>query len=617
MKDGQRAFLRYIEALFDGGAVAEQTDRQLLEVFTGGDRMAAELAFTVLVKRHGPMVYRACQAILSDPHAAEDAFQATFLVLARKAGGLWVRDSLGPWLLSVAQHVARCARAGASRRRAHERTAVALAMPTICDEAWDDRDAILHEELSRLPARYRAVAILCDLEGLTQKQAADRLGWPDGTVRSRLARARDRLRERLTRRGMAPAVIPAAPRPSIDLTSAALVQSTVQAALRPASGQVVGAMAAAGVVPAAVATLAEKGMRTMWLARSKMLACVLVLLGGSTAGVLAFARRPKDPAKPGVPEAQAVAAAPPAVKEGRVTDTRPGVSRVLPVAEGGVRGVAFGPEGRIAAGYAFSSPGGGRPDRGGVVIFDARGERVRPAPLKLKEDEGPVRGVAFGPEGRIAVGYDDRIGGGGVVIFDRDGGGDEVIFDRAGERFRPGSLDVKEGVVMGMAFGPEGRIAASYGSGAGCGVVVFDARGERVRPAPLKVEEGEVWGVAFGPEGRIAVTYSRGFAGGGAVIFDARGERLRHAPLKVDEGEGMIRGVAFGPEGRIAVGYVGRRPDPSGVVVFDARGERVRPAPLKVEEGEVWGVAFGPEGRIAAGYEDARGGGGVVLFDAP
>ena len=87
MNDGKRAFLQYIETLFEGGAIGEQTDRQLLQVFTGGDRMAAELAFTVLVKRHGPMVYRACQAILSDPHAAEDAFQATFLVLARKAGG--------------------------------------------------------------------------------------------------------------------------------------------------------------------------------------------------------------------------------------------------------------------------------------------------------------------------------------------------------------------------------------------------------------------------------------------------------------------------------------------------------------------------------------------------
>jgi RNA polymerase sigma factor (sigma-70 family) len=613
MKGAQGAVLRYIEALFDGGVVAEQTDRQLLQAFTGGDRMAAELAFTVLVKRHGPMVYRACQAILSDPHATEDAFQATFFVLARKAVGLWVRGSLGPWLLSVAHHVARCARAGASRRRAHERTPAALTVPISCDESWDDRDAILHEELSRLPVKYRAVAILCDMEGLTQKQAADRLGWPDGTVRSRLARARVRLRERLTRRGMAPAVLPTAPRPSIDLT-AALVQSTVQGALRQVPGNVLGSMAASELVPAAVVALAEKGMRTMWFAPSNALAGLLVLLFGFTALVLAFAQRPKDPAQPAATEAHVAAAELPAVKEGRLSDTPPEGSRVLRVAEGGVTAVAFGPEGRIAARYAFIVDGS-RPDRGGVVLFDARGERVRPAPLAV--DEGPVLSVAFGAEGRIAVGFDDRIGGGGVVIFDRDGDREVVVFDKRGERFRPTSLDVEEGVVTALAFAPEGHIAAAYTSGAGSGVVVFDARGERVRPAPLKVEEGHVTGVAFGPEGRIAAAYSHGFGDGGVVVFDARGERLRPAPLKVEEGEGSVRAVAFGSEGRIAAGYVGRRPAPSGVVVFDARGEPVRPAPLKVSEGDVTGVAFGPGGCIAAAYSGFGPGGGVVVFDAP
>jgi hypothetical protein len=105
----------------------------------------------------------------------------------------------------------------------------------------------------------------------------------------------------------------------------------------------------------------------MWLARSKTLARALVLLGGSTVGVLAFARRPKEPAKPDVPVAQVVGPAPPAVKEGRVTDTRPEVSRVLPVAESVVTSVAFGAEGRIAAGYVADRPGVG----GGVVVFDA------------------------------------------------------------------------------------------------------------------------------------------------------------------------------------------------------------------------------------------------------
>jgi RNA polymerase sigma factor (sigma-70 family) len=310
MKYGQRSFLQNIEALFDGGVIGEQTDRQLLQLFADRDPMAAELAFTVLVRRHGPMVFRACRAILRDPQAAEDAFQATFLVLARKAGRLWVRDSLGPWLLSVARRVAYCARTDASRQRAHERTAAERVASATVDPEWDDRDAILHEELVRLPEKYRTAVVLCDLEGLTQEQAARQLGWPDGTVRSRLARGRERLREQLTRRGMAPVVVVAGQGPLIDLTSVALVQSTVQGALRHVPGQALGSMATAGVVPAAVATLAEKEIRTMLFARWKTLAWALVLLGGGTAGVLAFAQTQKEPAKPDAPTAQAVAGAP-------------------------------------------------------------------------------------------------------------------------------------------------------------------------------------------------------------------------------------------------------------------------------------------------------------------
>ena len=167
------------------------------------------------------MIFRACRAILHDPHAAEDAFQATFLVLARKAAGLWVRGSLGPWLLSVARRVAYCPRTDSSRRRAHERTAAELAAPATVDQEWDDRDAILHEELVRLPEKYRTAVLLCDLEGLTQEQAARQLGWPGGTVRSRLARVGgSRLRKRLTGAGMASTVVLAGQTPLIDVTLA-------------------------------------------------------------------------------------------------------------------------------------------------------------------------------------------------------------------------------------------------------------------------------------------------------------------------------------------------------------------------------------------------------------
>jgi RNA polymerase sigma factor (sigma-70 family) len=263
MKGGQRSFLRHIEALFDAGAIGEQTDRQLLERFTGRNQTAAELAFTVLVRRHGPMVFRACRAILGDTHAAEDAFQATFLVLARKAAGPWIRGSLGPWLLAVASRTASCARIAASRRHAHERKAAERTPIAVEDQPPDDRNTILHQELNRLPEKYRAAVVLCDLEGLTQEQAAHQLGWPDGTVRSRLARGRERLRDRLTRRGLAPCGILAGTSPMIDVPSASLVESTVQAALGIAWGQ-----AALGATASAIA-LMEGALRIMFWSKLK------------------------------------------------------------------------------------------------------------------------------------------------------------------------------------------------------------------------------------------------------------------------------------------------------------------------------------------------------------
>ncbi len=295
MRGGQQSFMQHISTLFDAGAVGEQTDRDLLRVFTERDRTAAELAFTVLVKRHGPMVFRACRAIVRDPHAAEDAFQATFLVLARKAPGLWVRGSLGPWLLSVARRVAWCARTGTSRQRAHERALDELAEPATEDRTWDDRDAILHEELGRLPEKYKMAVVLCDLEGLTQEQAARHLGWPDGTVRSRLARGRERLRGRLTRRGVAPMAVTLGQSRLIDLTTASMVEMTVGAALRAASAE-----AAVGPAASAIA-LTEGVLRIMFWTKVKIatfIAMTGVMLSGAVLLAHAAMAHPQRPAPP-------------------------------------------------------------------------------------------------------------------------------------------------------------------------------------------------------------------------------------------------------------------------------------------------------------------------------
>jgi len=220
---GQGAAARQIRALFDSGTLVGMGDGELLERFATRPGEVAELAFAALVERHGPMVLRVCRASLRDPHDSEDAFQATFLVLARRAGSLRVVDSLGPWLHGVACRVSAGTRAAENRRRAHERRAAdeRAASRAGPPPPVDDLGPALHEEIERLPARFRAPLVLCYLEGLTHEQAADRLACPLGTIRSRVARGRERLRRALARRGLAPSATPdAIPSPAVPPTLA-------------------------------------------------------------------------------------------------------------------------------------------------------------------------------------------------------------------------------------------------------------------------------------------------------------------------------------------------------------------------------------------------------------
>ena len=201
--------LRQINALLTAGTFSGLSDSQLLDGSWRGHDEVSELAFTVLVERHGPMVLGVCRRILVDPHDAEDAFQATFLVLVRKAASVRVDGSIGRWLFGVATRVATRSRAdlqSSPRSRAHRsRSARDRGRGRIVSSL--DRaelQSILAQEIARLPDRLQAPVILCDLEGSSDLEAARRLGWPVGTVKSRLSRARARLRDRLTRRGLAP-----------------------------------------------------------------------------------------------------------------------------------------------------------------------------------------------------------------------------------------------------------------------------------------------------------------------------------------------------------------------------------------------------------------------------
>ena len=203
--------LGQIHRLWDLGTFAGLTDAQLLARFAAGHEDGAEFAFEALMERHGSMVFRVCLGVLRDEHAAEDAFQATFLVLARKARSIWVKDSLASWLHGVAHRVAARSRSDAARRRRHERR-LGEARGPACEimpdhhrsEAW----AILSEEIARLPETYRAPVVLCYLEAMSYQAAAASLGVTEDTVRGRLARARERLRKSLARRGVeVPAIV--------------------------------------------------------------------------------------------------------------------------------------------------------------------------------------------------------------------------------------------------------------------------------------------------------------------------------------------------------------------------------------------------------------------------
>ena len=183
---------RHIRTLLESGEVGGLPDGRLLERFVTGDGATAEVAFAAMVDRHGPMVWRACRAILADPNDADDAFQATFLVMVRRARSLWARESLGPWLLQVARRTSMRARSLAQRRRLREFTAAGLKPRLAAEPPPDELGAAIHEEVGRLPERYREVVVLCLLEGLPDSQVATRLGWPLGTVHSRLARGREK-----------------------------------------------------------------------------------------------------------------------------------------------------------------------------------------------------------------------------------------------------------------------------------------------------------------------------------------------------------------------------------------------------------------------------------------
>jgi RNA polymerase sigma factor (sigma-70 family) len=267
---------------------AELTDGQLLGCLL---ERRDEAAFAALVKRHGPMVWGVCRRLLGH-HDAEDAFQATFLVLVRKASSIVPREMLPNWLYGVAHNAALHARRTVARRNARERQVSEMPEPgAVREDLWQDLRFLLDQELSRLPDRYRVLIVLCDLEGKTRKEAARQMGCPEGTVAGRLARARALLAKRLARHGP---LLPAGGLAALFARNvatagapAAVISSTIQAA----NLLLVKKAITAAAVSAKVAAITEAVLHAMLLSKLKGISLVLLLLASVGVGLGSLAVR--------------------------------------------------------------------------------------------------------------------------------------------------------------------------------------------------------------------------------------------------------------------------------------------------------------------------------------
>jgi RNA polymerase sigma factor (sigma-70 family) len=366
------------------------SDGQLLERYVAG---RDEAAFEALVRRHGPMVWGVVRRVVGRGPDAEDAFQATFLVLVRKAASLRSRELVGNWLYGVAYRTALKARSAAARRRARERQVEQMPHPEVGpDEAWSDLQPLLDRELERLPDKYRVPLVLCELEGRSRKEVARQLRLPEGTLSSRLATARRTLAARLTRRGLALSAAALAAALSQGAASAgvprALVVSTVRVATTAAR------RAAAGAVSAGVSALTDGVLKGMLMRKLNLTTALLLAAAalGVTAARQAWARRPDEGSKP-AERARNVNAAPKTEEAPRLPDRPMPVPALAHLDEGGTISVEVAE--RVEMVRIQPAKGGGingiteqvrRTRRctiaaAGVRAFDTRGKEVPPKAL--------------------------------------------------------------------------------------------------------------------------------------------------------------------------------------------------------------------------------------------
>jgi RNA polymerase sigma factor (sigma-70 family) len=429
MNTPHAGFVRHLRTLVSRQASGILPDHQLLESFL---TQRSEASFAALVQRHGPMVLGVCRRVLRHTQDAEDAFQATFLVLARKAASIRKHESLGSWLHGVARHTAERLKSKAARRITHERRLAGRpAGDSIDDLTWRELRGVLDEELRLLPEKYRSPLVLCYLEGKTQDEAARQLDWSKGTFRRRLEQGRDALGRRLTRRGLALSAVLSVPLLTGTTAQAVvpprLVEGTVRAGLALASGR-----GTAGLISAQVATLMEGGANTLLTAKAKAAVVLFAAVGLVAGGVFTHQTLNARPAAPPAassplrPKAAPERPAPSSAEKDRTVDIK---GRVLDVEGKPLPGARLFLLSEASQGKSAST-GRATTDKDGGFHFTARRDEVElggkvvatakeygpdwmkltgkdpkdELTLRLVRDDVPINGRVLDLEGRPVAG---------------------------------------------------------------------------------------------------------------------------------------------------------------------------------------------------------------------
>jgi RNA polymerase sigma factor (sigma-70 family) len=626
-----------IRRLAEDHRVRHLTDQELLDRFSSDHD---EAAFNGLVRRHGPMVLDVCRNVLANEADAEDAFQATFLILAQKAGAIRKQASVGSWLYGVAYRTALKAQADSVRRRKGEACARDPGQPeTSADLTWREVTQVIQAELNRFNEDYRAPLVLCYLEGRTQDQAAALLGVSKATVRKRLDRGRALLRVRLARRGLGPvAVLMAASWPvaaaSVHLRPI-LVSSTIKAAKLCAAGQA----AAAGVVSAKVAALTREVLRTMFFTKLKIAAAALVVASlFVSAALISGLNGPQESALAAQPVAQNKDKPP---TEGAPAAEQEGVKVVKPGADY-VRSLAYCNDGKSVALVLWKEDDPRAP--GSVVLWDVQKGKVAHTLHKFDNDSpGQFFDVTSSKDGTtIAVSTDKhrKVEYGAIEVWDAktgklvrtfeldaqvrgfalsaDGkklvGGVCLDFPAKGKMF---VWDVKTGEVLqaleseGMwyysaAVSDDGKWIAGAGyvqEGNGIDqkavrkgkVVVWEVDTEKVKHEWSDLAIKGV--VVFSPDGKQVASAPNGKV---IHIWDMVTGKLKHQ-LKPEGDHEINKGLVFSPDGK-TVASCGLKD--SRVSLWDLAKKNAR-ITLEGHNGNVLGVAFSPDGRaLASGGDD-------------